>query len=33
MERNTIQRQEIIEVLKNSYNHPTIKELCDSIKG
>ena len=27
MERNTVQRQEIIEVLKNSYNHPTISEL------
>lgn len=31
MERNTIQRQEIIEVLKNSYNHPTIKELCELV--
>ena len=32
MKRNTVQRQEIIEVLKNGYNHPTIKELCDLLK-
>ena len=31
MERNTVQRQEIIEVLKNNYNHPTIKELCELV--
>lgn len=28
MERNTIQRQEVVEVLMNSYDHPTIKDLC-----
>lgn len=31
MERKTVQRQEIIEVLKNNYNHPTIKELCELV--
>ena len=31
MKRNTVQRQEIIEVLKNSYNHPTIKELYELV--
>ena len=31
MERNTVQRQEIIEVLKNSYNHPTIRELYELV--
>lgn len=29
MERNTVQRQEVVEVLRNSYNHPTIKDLCN----
>ena len=33
MERNTVQRQEIIEVLKNNYNHPTIKELCELVSA
>ena len=31
MERRTVQRQQIIEVLKNNYNHPTIKELCELV--
>ena len=31
MERKTVQRLEIIEVLKNNYNHPTIKELCELV--
>ena len=33
MERNTVQRQEIIEVLKTNYNHPTIKELCKLVSN
>lgn len=32
MERNTKQRQEVIETLKACYDHPTIKELYDLIK-
>ena len=32
MERKTVQRQEIIEVLKNNYDHLTIKELCEVLK-
>lgn len=33
MKRNTVQREEIIEVLENSYNHPTIKELCELVSA
>ena len=32
MERKTIQRQEIMDVLKNIYDHKTIKELCEALK-
>ena len=31
MERNTKQQQQILEILKESKSHPTIKELCDLI--
>ncbi len=31
MERNTIQKQQIMEILMNCNIHPTIKELCDIV--
>lgn len=31
MERNTLQRQEIIETLESCYDHPTIKELYELV--
>ena len=31
MERNTKQQQQILEILKESKSHPTIKELCDLV--
>lgn len=33
MERNTIQRQEILDALKSNYDHPTIKELCELLSS
>ena len=31
MQRNTLQRQEIIEAMKSRYDHPTIKELYELV--
>lgn len=33
MERNTRQQQQIIEILKETKSHPTIKELCDLVNS
>ncbi len=33
MERNTRQQQQILEILKESKSHPTIKELCDLVNS
>lgn len=33
MERNTRQQQQILEILKETKSHPTIKELCDLVNS
>ena len=33
MERNTVQRKQILEVLSNIKSHPTMKELCEFVNS
>ena len=33
MERNTVQRKQILEVLSNTKSHPTMKELCELVNS